>query len=62
VQPACYFGAVSSQAEDRKWGSATMRLAIAFSVILTLLVCKHAAAGEDPADRLVGSWRVVSLK
>jgi hypothetical protein len=39
-----------------------MRLAIAFSVILTLLVCKHAAAGEDPADRLVGSWRVVSLK
>ena len=39
-----------------------MRHAIAFSVILTLLAGKPAAAGEDLADKLVGSWRVVSLK
>jgi len=39
-----------------------MRLAIAFSVILTLLACQPAAADEDLAGKLVGSWRVVSLK
>lgn len=39
-----------------------MRPAIAFSIILTLLACQSAAAEEDLADKLVGSWRVVSLK
>jgi Lipocalin-like domain len=39
-----------------------MRPAIAFAVILTLLTCRPAAAEEDLADKLVGSWRVVSLK
>ena len=39
-----------------------MRPAIAFSVMLTLLACQPAAADEDLADKLVGSWRIVSLK
>jgi hypothetical protein len=39
-----------------------MRPAIAYSVILTLLACQPAAADQDLADKLVGSWRVVSLK
>jgi Lipocalin-like domain len=39
-----------------------MRPAIAFAVTLILLACQPAAADEDLAVKLVGSWRVVSLK
>jgi hypothetical protein len=39
-----------------------MRPTIAFSVILTLMACQPGAAEEDLADKLVGSWKVVSLK